>query len=579
MYLKRIGSTYYFYSRVPRDIIPLLGMTEIKKSLKTSDLKTAKAAAKVYSLDLEKLGMLTRVGIMNNQQLQKLLDRYKDGYLLPVNDARDYGSSLEDVAEHQAFSQNPIAHLNINNSFQLANRLFGEDADPEQAMQEYSRRINAVREQLKTNRFGDTIREEARAFVKRNSLDVELPPDAWFDPNDDAWHDPIKGEFLMVVRRILTTQLDIYCTEIERLRGNYQNAYDSVARNKRPPFLLTQAIDAYCAARQNDTPANEETQKRYRQYLDVMREMMGDKDVTEYTRQDLLDLKNGLHNRTANMTKNPKVKRTLDKRTVNTNYMGKMCTLFQWLYTNNYVDRDISSKLVKSLTAKEKRERKRKAYDHDDLHRIFDLLPFDSQQPHLAWVPLIAAYSGARQGEICQLLVSDIKEAHGIHYMHVTEEDDDGNIVKHLKNENSRRLVPLHPVVLEMGFLEFVQKRREQKKVVLFENRTRDRNSLKPLTGQYYSKLFQAFNRQKITKDPKKVFHSFRHLVHNDLKQAKVPPDIYHSITGHLPQHEMDQTYTEDHILKNKMEALVCLEYPLDLGTLKEKFRRLLEGM
>jgi integrase len=573
MYLKKIGNTLYFYCRVPKDLVGLLNRKELKKSLKTADRRTAKTAAKSYALELERLGVYVRTGIMDDVQLQRVFQRFKDSFLLGLESARDSGASAMDVLEHQAFSTRPIDGLDVHAWLNHVMNLFGESGtclEPDRAIAEYTRLIGVAGEELRTYKFGDNTRRAARRLVIENKLDVEIPPAGWFDENDDLWYEPVKGDFLKVIRRYLQTRMDCFSIEIERIQGNYSNPYDAQARNKRPPFYLSEAIDKFCKNREREKPSNNpRTHERYREYFNVMLEYLGDRDVTGYTRRDLDDLKEKLYQRPKNLNKGQKEIIPLDKRTVNTNYLGKIGSLFKWLHTNDFVDKDLTYKLVTSLTAKEKKDRKRKPYDADDLKRIFDLLPFDKKQPHLAWVPLIAAYSGARQGEICQLLVTDIKEAHGIPYMSITEEDDEGNIVKTVKNENSKRLVPLHPVIVEMGFLEFVEQKKAQGKKVIFEIRSR-----KPLTGQYYSKRFQDFNRKHITKDPKKVFHSFRHLVHNELKQKKVPADIYHSITGHVPQHEMDAVYTEDHILPNKYGALLLLEYPsIDLEVLQGKFR------
>lgn len=572
MYLKKIGNTFYFYCRVPKDLVGRLNCKELKKSLKTADLRTARTAAKTYAFELERLGVYVRTGIMDDMQLQRILQRFKDNFLLGIDGARDLGASALDVLEHQAFSSKSIDSLDVNTGLSHLINLFGDTetgADPDKSITEYTRLIGVAIEEVRTGRFTDETRRAARRLIVDNKLDVELPPPGWFDENDVLWYEPVKGDFLKVIRRYLQTRMDCFNIEIERLRGNYSNPFDTQARNKRPPLLLSEAIEKFCKKREREKPSNNQrTHERYREYFNVMLKILGDRDVTEYTRRDLEDLKENLYARPKNLSKGQKKIVLLDKLTVNANYIGKIASLFKQLYTDDLVDKDLTHKLVTSLTAKEKRERKRKPYDAEDLRKIFDLLPFDRKQPHLAWVPLIAAFSGARQGEICQLLVTDIKEAHGIPYMSITEEDDDGNIVKTIKNENSKRLVPLHPVVLDMGFLQFVNMRQAQGKKVLFETR-----SHKPLKGQYYSKLYQAFNRDKITSDKKKVFHSLRHNVHNELKQKKVPTDIYHSITGHVPQHEMDAVYTEDHILPNKNEALLLLEYPsIDLETLKSKF-------
>lgn len=66
-------------------------------------------------------------------------------------------------------------------------------------------------------------------------------------------------------------------------------------------------------------------------------------------------------------------------------------------------------------------------------------------------MPLLGAYSGARLSEICQLRVEDITEANGIWCMKIMPEAGS------LKTLGSERVVPLHPAVIEAGFLQFVQ--------------------------------------------------------------------------------------------------------------------------
>jgi integrase len=46
-------------------------------------------------------------------------------------------------------------------------------------------------------------------------------------------------------------------------------------------------------------------------------------------------------------------------------------------------------------------------------------------------------------------------------------------------------------------------------------------------------KWYQNFNRQEVTKNPKRVFHSFRHTLANNLKQKEVQEVIIAEILGH----------------------------------------------
>jgi integrase len=65
------------------------------------------------------------------------------------------------------------------------------------------------------------------------------------------------------------------------------------------------------------------------------------------------------------------------------------------------------------------------------------------------------ALSGARIGEVAQLWGSRIVEIDGIHVMRIAPAEDGGT----LKNEGSERDVPIHPAIIERGFLDFVKQR------------------------------------------------------------------------------------------------------------------------
>src|SRR4051794_20333610 len=60
------------------------------------------------------------------------------------------------------------------------------------------------------------------------------------------------------------------------------------------PGTLGELIDSHCAALQQEKPADEPTQQRYREYLDTVLKLMGDRDITTYAHKDLLTLKSYL---------------------------------------------------------------------------------------------------------------------------------------------------------------------------------------------------------------------------------------------------------------------------------------------
>jgi integrase len=66
------------------------------------------------------------------------------------------------------------------------------------------------------------------------------------------------------------------------------------------------------------------------------------------------------------------------------------------------------------------------------------------------WVPWLAAYTGARGGELTQLRVQDIEQRACGHVLRITPE---AGPVK----TNKVRVVPIHPHLVEMGLLEYVE--------------------------------------------------------------------------------------------------------------------------
>src|SRR6266496_3104721 len=112
-------------------------------------------------------------------------------------------------------------------------------------------------------------------------------------------------------------------------KSNRMNEIEVPARNTRAPFFLAELIDEFCAGLQKEKPANEETQRRYREYLATILRLAGNRDITEYSHKDLADLKTQLCRWPSNVNKvkgfqgktteeilRMKVEKPLDKRTV-----------------------------------------------------------------------------------------------------------------------------------------------------------------------------------------------------------------------------------------------------------------------
>ena len=207
------------------------------------------------------------------------------------------------------------------------------------------------------------------------------------------------------------------------------------------------------------------------------------------------------------------------------------------------------------------------AFTPDELKTIFNPSYYPRKNnvrySYRFWIPLIALYSGMRLNEICQLYVDDIKNYNNVWYFSITDERDD----QHLKNKPSKRCVPIHPKILEFGFLNFVDNVRSSKidrlfYQLTFSKKTRFTHAIGSWFGRYLTKL-------KI-EGRNKVFHSFRHLVKPMLRDAGIGQEYQNAICGWSGNDIGEKVYGGEipiEILNNEISKL---QYPFLDKTLNE---------
>ncbi|UTV28440.1 site-specific integrase [Photobacterium atrarenae] len=137
------------------------------------------------------------------------------------------------------------------------------------------------------------------------------------------------------------------------------------------------------------------------------------------------------------------------------------------------------------------------------------------------WDVLLGRYTGMRCNEICQLHRDDIVQVEGIWCVSFNQDHD----YKRLKTACSKRILPL-PVHLPNqfnvdDFQRFVMSREGR----LFPEAT----IYKGNCAQYFGKWFNRWRKKHHLPE----FHSLRHLVATELKQAGQPEQFAAAILGH----------------------------------------------
>jgi integrase len=165
------------------------------------------------------------------------------------------------------------------------------------------------------------------------------------------------------------------------------------------------------------------------------------------------------------------------------------------------------------------------------------------------WLPILALYHGTRLEELAQLHRSDVRRENDIWFLDINDEG-----VKQIKNEQSRRRVPLHPEVERLGFLQYVEATAERSDALVFPQLTPGGADNK--YGHAFSKWWTRYRKDIGLYEKGLDYHSFRHGVTTKLTEAGVSPPIIDQLTGHAGTGVTQTVYTKDLSLSVLYEAI-----------------------
>nr|WP_321466392.1 site-specific integrase [uncultured Desulfobulbus sp.] len=234
----------------------------------------------------------------------------------------------------------------------------------------------------------------------------------------------------------------------------------------------------------------------------------------------------------------------------------RVSSLFGWAVRQGYAQLNPFGGL--KMRNQRKASEERAVFDSGDLKKIFDPERFSLEKlrkPFKYWCPLLALYTGARAKEIAQLRVEDVFEQDGIWGIFITPDAGD------LKTIGSKRKVPLHPTILDRGFLEYVEQTRVGGHEKLFPEAWDTENGPGDKLSRYFAVYRKKLNIGQLKKGdgmPVKCFHSFRHSFVDGLKQAGADPLKIKQLTGHKDSDITTGRYGKDYPL-NELYDVVCL--------------------
>ena len=291
---------------------------------------------------------------------------------------------------------------------------------------------------------------------------------------------------------------------------------------------------------------SEKMQKGYQRNFETLKVIAPDKPINRITRKDIRDWMFAyaeLPVRNKHPYKGKPVQDLLDMDVpegdlVNPKTVGEVVKMLQGVFrfakNNDYiqispaVDLNLKFLHVKNSYA---------PFTDSEVKTILEATQKESK-PYKRWIPLLAAFTGARRGELVQLRTQDFKkdEDSGRHYLSITE------AAGSVKNQQSIRRVPIHSELLAAGFIDYVNTCESGK---LFDVKAHS-------VTNWFSGLREKLGIEDCDQnDNKKVFHSFRHTVITKMKAANVSDSLQKAVVGHaIADTSINQTvYTHTNIM------------------------------
>ena len=288
------------------------------------------------------------------------------------------------------------------------------------------------------------------------------------------------------------------------------------------PTALSEAIDLYITKLNNQGRKGKKLAQRtllnYQGRLEFWKEYFGDRLVHDITLKELSTIQNWMTRLPPNYTNkglttlaaieqaksaDNKLPAISDK--TRAEYLGQLKGILEYVHSCGFIASDLSSH-IEIPNAKQSKTIERLPFSNNDLAKMFPgedygvdfgrkASGFDEDAKF--WIPLMAAFSGARLEKICQLKTSDIKtdKETGIIYADITE----GGIAadgekKKTKSKSSVRPIPIHSTLINIGFMDYVKARKKDTTDKALFKLKRDKQGR---LGKGFSNWFSRFETHK----------------------------------------------------------------------------------
>ncbi|HAJ04155.1 MULTISPECIES: DUF6538 domain-containing protein [unclassified Brevundimonas] len=557
-HLARRGAVYFVRFRIPADLTKKLGMVEFRRSLQTRNSE----AARIECL---------RATAWFRAVMEKLRE-------MPNATAADF----EEAA--RAYFSQLVADLDRPRSFPTDPHEF--DHGQAYALHLHDERLMDLAEQLKRNEFDGHVHVHALALAELLGFKFDA---LTLQQQTQISRLAVRTEIAQseLFRHQITSPLERFETSDPLFHGSLSTA-DPGLQLSRPQAQFTvnslkTAADDFIERKRAKGIAEGQIAELERA-LGWLQEVVGpETSLLDVTKEILRRFRTDLSRRDVTLRgRKVPFRHSLTDEPAHQiqfqtaiRYWGSVQAFFAWAYSEGLSPLDPAAGLLmdrpKSIT-----KRSPKSFDTDELKRLFQTplfaghkSPKRTTEPGTClvrdgrwWFVVLAMHSGARAGELCQLLPTDFVFDDAVPHWKLQLEDGENKKTKTLKTKTSIRDVPIHPRLLELGLREFVTARAKRRPAqrILYEFRLGTQGRTSAGATRFWTDYLKKFGLHS----PGRATHVWRHTVADCLRENSVPDEDIGAFLGHSSGSQTSQ-YGSAQSLKRKRETILKLEYGFDV--------------
>lgn len=535
---KHKNGKYYLRIRVPAHLISVINRSEILLSLRTTCKNTAKR--RCYSLTSTVLNCfeVSKGGNMNWLELKTELEKT---FRLMLEQEQVLINQSGPKSEVRLRYLEQISH-EFNDLSEIARAINNTDH-----IQNY---MKASEHQKKLN---DRLKKEI------DRLDFKD-----LDENAHAEIMNMLSQFYMKTIE-LHKKAKVYDIYDE---GNAAPFAQLVAEQNANNIKLREAFGLFKKEKTQAGNWTDKTEKEALPPLNNLIEVYGNINVNELSKINARDFKDILLKLPPNFVLNrerlfegksiSEISQLEHKRKITPKTVNKKLTFlrsfYSWCMDNAYCNENVFEN-IRAITGRRNAKKEKEPFDLCEVQTILTAVMKEKEE-WKKWVVLIAAYSGLRLNEICQLYKADIITQEKIPCFKTTYERDD----QKLKTNNSERLVPIHKRLIRLGILGFINKNHNER---VFSDFKMTANGYGDKAGKWFNRTFLEYLGLKTKK---KSFHSLRHSFISQLQKNEVELPIAEEIAGHAKQSITFDTYGGKYNLITLQKAIDQVSYEPLIG-------------